>query len=286
MRPNAANVAQIAARQYGRVTCAQLLAAGLDRSQIKRWVADGRLRREHTGVYALGHPDGSPLGTAMSAVLAAGSGAVLSHASAGRLLRIVTWAAGPPEVTIGADQGRRRPGIRIHRSRLEPGDVGVLRGVPITTVARVLVDLAPRLEPAELTRACHEAWVRHGVAPDDVERCIARNPRKPGIAKLRRALGGDVTLSALEDGFLRLVADHGLPAPRTNVDVAGDKVDCHWPERDLTVELVSFRFHATRRAFEADVARRRRSSHLAFTYGDVFERGAATAALLRRRLAN
>jgi hypothetical protein len=72
--------------------------------------------------------------------------------------------------------------------------------------------------------------------------------------------------------------------PRTNVDHRGDKVDCRWPHHDLTVELLSYRFHATRRAFEADVARRRRSNHLAYTYGDVFDRAAATAAELRRRL--
>jgi hypothetical protein len=63
---------------------------------------------------------------------------------------------------------------------------------------------------------------------------------------------------------------------------AGDKVDCHWPQLGLTVELLSFRYHASRRAFEADVARRRRSSHLAFSYGDIFERGEQTAAELMR----
>ena len=75
--------------------------------------------------------------------------------------------------------------------------------------------------------------------PGHVEACIARNPGKPGAAKLRRALGCDVTLSALEDAFLALLAGHGLPLPRTNIDRRGDKVDCHWPEHDLTVELHS-----------------------------------------------
>jgi hypothetical protein len=135
-----------------------------------------------------------------------------------------------------------------------------------------------------LTRACHEAWAIHGTGPDEVEACIARNPRKKGAAKLRRALGADVTLSALEDEFLALLRRHCLPLPRTNVDHRGDKVDCRWPYHDLTVELLSYRFHATRRAFEADVARRRRSNHLAYTYGDVFDRPAATATELRRRL--
>ena len=111
----------------------------------------------------------------------------------------------------------------------------------------------------------------------------------PGLVasarELRRAMGADITLSMLEDGFLALLDADGLPRPRTNIDRRGDKVDCHWPQLDLTVELVTYRFHATRRAFETDVARRRRSSHLAYTYGDVFERGPTTAAELAVRLA-
>lgn len=73
----------------------------------------------------------------------------------------------------------------------------------------------------------------------------------------------------------------GLPLPRTNIDDKGDKGDCHWSHLGLTVELLSARYHGTRFVFEADVARRRRSGHLAFTYGDVFERSVATIAELR-----
>jgi len=105
-----------------------------------------------------------------------------------------------------------------------------------------------------------------------------------GIEKLRRALSSDVTLSKLESGFVALLRTHGLPLPRTNIDHHGDKVDCHWPDRDLTIELLSTTFHASRHAFEQDVARRRRSNHLAYTYGDVFERAAQTIADLRLRL--
>jgi len=102
--------------------------------------------------------------------------------------------------------------------------------------------------------------------------------------RLRVALGHDVRLSVLERGFLKLLAAHGLRTPRTNIDHHGDKVDCHWPDLDLTVELLSYRYHATREAFENDVARRRRSNHIAYTYGDVFERGAETIADPRSRL--
>ncbi|CAA9483426.1 MAG: hypothetical protein AVDCRST_MAG67-1101 [uncultured Solirubrobacteraceae bacterium] len=274
-------VARIAGQQHGRISHAQLVAAGIDRERIKRWRADGRLRPVHVGVYAVGHTAPSLLADLMAAALAAGAGAAVSHGSAGHAMRIVSVHVGQLEVTVPTTSGRERRGLVVHRVRqLHPADVTRLHGVAITTVPRILLDMAPRLSRADLTRACHEAWIRHRVTPPDVERCIARNPTKKGIAKLRQALGADVTLSDLEDGFLALLRRHGLPLPRTNIDLAGDKVDCHWPRHRLTVELLSYRFHASRRAFEDDVARRRRSSHLAFTWGDVFERGTQTAAEL------
>ena len=62
-------------------------------------------------------------------------------------------------------------------------------------------------------------------------------------------------------------------------------VDCHWPDHELTVELHSYTYHATRHAFERDIARRRRSSHVPFSWGDVFDRGPQTAAEIAARLA-
>ncbi len=286
MRELADRVAALAARQHGRISHGQLLAAGVDRERIKRWSADGRLRRVHLGVYAVGHVAPSELGRLAAAVLACGEGGVASHRAGAHAMVIVRGRVPLPEVTVPTLGGRRRPGIVVHRVRsLDPLDTTTIRGIPMTTPARVLLDLAPRLTPSELTRACHEAWIHHAVAEADVRACIARNPGKKGAAKLLRALGADVTLSGLEDGFLALLRRHGLPLPRTNVDREGDRVDCHWPGRDLVVELLGYRFHASRRAFEADIARRRRSRHLAYTYGDVFERGAQTAAELRRLLA-
>lgn len=266
------------------MTRTQLIAAGLDADRIKRWIAAGRLRRVHRGVYAVGHEAPSVYADYMAAVLASGAGAVLSHRSAAHLLRLIGGAPPPPEVTIPVTAGRTRPGVVVHRSTLHSLDVSTLDGIPITTVPRNLLDLAPTAAPTQLTRLCHEAWVRHECGRDQVEACIARNPRKPGATQLRRALGSDVTLSDLEDAFLELLRAHGLALPRTNIDHHGDKVDCHWPHLDLTVELLSFRYHATRRAFEQDIARRRSSNHIAYTYGDVFERGATTIADLRRRM--
>lgn len=286
--PDFANVARIADRQHGRVTWAQIVAAGVTPKQATAWCRDGILRREHRGVYAVGHGAPSRLGDLKAAELTGGADGAVSHACSGCLLRLIAVWPARPEITVPGLGGRRRPGIVIHRVRTLPAlDLFVYRGIRTTAVPRTLLDLAPRLSLAGLTTACHEAWVHHRTTPHHIEACIARNPHKPGAAKLRRALGSDATLSALEDGFLELLARHDLPAPRTNTDHHGDKVDCHWPALGLTIELLGYRFHNSRKAFEDDVARRRRSAHHAFAWGDVFERAAATAhevaALLTRR---
>lgn len=286
MRALFATAVRQADRQHGRITRAQLLAAGVDRKRIERWIGDGRLRRVHHGVYAVGHVAPSVDGDYMAAVLAGGAGAVLSHRAAAFKLGLLRISSPPrPEITVPTTDHRRRPGIIIHRVRsLHPNDTASIDNIAITTVPRILLDLAPKTRRKELTRLAHEAWVRHGTSPDHIEACIGRNPYKPGAGNLRGALGSDVTLSFLEDAFLELLAMHDLPLPRTNISVEEDKVDCHWPDRNLTIELLSYRFHATRRAFEEDVARRRRSSHVAYTWGDVTQRAAATAQELRRRL--
>ena len=272
------SAARIARNHHGLATRSQLMAAGFDRTRIERWIADGRLRPVHRGVYAVGHTAASVRRDYLAAVLAAGAGAVLSHMPAAHLLRIMRGAPPPPEVTIPGTAGRRRPGITIHRSRLPALDVAELDHIPITIVPRILLDLAPRLTPNQLARACHEASVLHDTTPDQIEACIGRNPHRRGTSKLRDALGSDVTLSVLEDAFLELLATRGLPLPRTNVDVRGHKVDCHWPEIALTIELHGYRYHRTRRAFDTDLARRRRSRHFAFGYGDVVDHPQRTAA--------
>ncbi len=278
-------VAQVAGRQHGRISHAQMLAAGIDRDRIKRWRADGRLRPVYRGVYAVGHTATVPLADLMAAVLTCGDGAHASHRSVLHARGIVREAPSRPEVSVPTPGGRRQKGIVVHRRMsLPPRDTMIFEAIAMTTVPRALLDVAPTLEPSVLCRACHEAWVRCRVTPAQIEACITRNPTKPGAAKLRRACGADTTLSELESGFLVLLDRHSLPRPRTNIDLAGDKVDCHWPRHELTVELHSYRFHATRWGFENDNTRRRRSRHLPFTWGDVFERGEQTAAELRALL--
>src|SRR5439155_3542468 len=132
-------------------------------------------------------------------------------------------------------------GIETHRARAH--DQGTTwRGVPITTVPRTLIDIAHKMPVKQLTRAVHEADVRHGVTRASFR---TRLP-KP----LRAILEGDIpiTLSELENRFLELLASEGLPTPHTNRPRGTKRVDCHWAARGLIVELDSYRFHRTRHA--------------------------------------
>lgn len=278
MPRNFDKVARIAARQHGRATTAQMLEAGVREWQIRDWHADRLLHREHDGVYAVGHAAPSALGELMSAVLACGDEARVADLSAAFEYGCIVARPLRPQIVVPTLNGRSRPGIDIHRVAVLPVlDTTDHHGVPFVTVPRALLDMARRVPEQMLTRAGHQAWVLHRTGMREIEACLARNPHRPGRAKLRRALGADVTLSELEDGFLVLLDDCRILRCRTNVDVRGHKVDCHWPAYDLTVELHGYRFHASRQAFEADVTRRRRTRHTAFSWGDVFERRGATA---------
>ncbi len=162
---------------------------------------------------------------------------------------------------------------------LDPRDVTRSRGIPITSVPRTLVDLAATLPLRALSRACHEAGVRYRTTPAEVEAVLARRPNSPGASKLRRIIRGEeqVTLSKLEARFLERLREAGLPLPETNRPAGGRRVDCRWPEQGLTVELDSYRYHASRHAWEEDRRRERQAyargdEFRHYTWEDVFER--------------
>jgi hypothetical protein len=269
---------RIASAQHGLVTRVQLLAAGMSNAVVRRRVRKGGLIRVHRGVYRVGHRAPSVEATYLAAVLACGNGATLSGMAAAHLLRLVKGPAPAPEVT--ALSKRRVAGVTTKRRRAPATlDAVVVRGIPVTTVAWTLVDLASVLPVDQLARACHEAGILYRTTPTQVEALLARRPNTPGAAKLKAVTGGEVhvTLSELERRFLQHLRKAGLPAPRTNRPAGGRRVDCRWPEHALTVELDSYRYHHSRHAWEQD-RRREREAHARgddfrrYTYGDVLER--------------
>jgi len=269
-------LARIAGGAHGVVTRADLLAAGVTADEITQRVRVGALLPEYRGVYRVGHRAPNVEAWYLAAVRACGDGAMLSGSPAAFLYVLVRGSAPMPEVTAPTE--RRVPGIKTIRVRRGVWDATTWRGIPVTTVARTLVDLGAVLEIGTLARACHEAGVRYRTTPSDVEAVLARRPRSPGAGALRRILHGDVrvTLSALERRFLARLTEAGLSLPETNRPAGGRRVDCRWSEPPLTVELDSYRFHHSRHSWEQDrrrerEARARGDEFRRYTYGDVFE---------------
>lgn len=270
-------IARIASRQHGVVTLAQMTSAGVSPAAIRTRIKRGALLRIHRGVFRVGHSAPSVLARYMAAVLGSGQGAVLAGRAAGYLLGLITGTPPPPAAITPSE--RKVPGVQIRSARRgAPTESWTFRGIPVTTVARTLVDLAAELPIDGLALAVHRAAVRHQTTPREVEAALSRRPCAKGAGTLRAVLRGDVpvTLSKLERRFLDRLRDAHLPLPQTNIISVGFRVDCRWPDRRLTVELDGYRYHHTRHAWELDrrrerVARARGDEFRRYTYGDVLE---------------
>jgi very-short-patch-repair endonuclease len=239
----------------------QLAALGVGHGAVDHRLTRRLLHPVHRGVFALGHSVLSREGRWMAAVLAAGPGAVLSYRSAAALWQIRDTARARTEVS--APGRRRRADIETHRIVLAPDEVTTHCGIPVTTPARTLLDLAAVLTPHQLERALHEAEYRRLASPFPLDALIARHPTRRGTVTLRRLLqdlrehGAGVTRSVLEDAFLPFLDAHAFPRPKLNEEIGPYTVDALWPGARLVVELDSRQAHDTRTAFESDRARDR-----------------------------
>jgi predicted transcriptional regulator of viral defense system len=260
-------IAELALKQHGVVALSQLRTLGVtDRAMHKR-VRSGRMHRVHHGVYAVGHAALAPDGRRLAAVLACGRSAVLSHRSAATMWDLVGGDGSKWHVTApGRSGGRQGPReVVVHHPRsLHPADVTTLRAIPITTVARTLVDLADVLGQQRLERAVHEAEVLRLLDVDAVHRALQRAPGRRGRRTLLTVLAAHTasapTRSELEARFSQLRRDHDLPRPRTNVHLdIGEpvpaEVDALFDDTNVIVELDGAATHHTARAFERDRAR-------------------------------
>jgi predicted transcriptional regulator of viral defense system len=259
-----AAIAELAGRQHGVVSRAQLTRLGIGRRAIERRIQARRLHALHRGVYAVGHLALTREGRWLAAVLASGRGAALSHRSAAALWGIRVAASAFVEVTVPVAR-RGRGGIRVHHTVLPADELTSRDGIPVTTAARTLVDLAAVLTPTRLERAIARAELLRLSDTTSLAALLLRYPRRSGSAALRRLLAAaaqpDVTRSELEDRFLAFLDTHRLPRPETNVllHLPGRtiEVDCLWRRQRLVVELDGYAAHGTRRAFDVDRARDR-----------------------------
>src|ERR671911_106270 len=256
-------IAELAGRQHGLVTRKQLLDLGLSCDAVDNRLKAGRLHSLYRGVYLLGHVAAPPHAREMAAVLACGSGAAMSHGSAAHLLRLLPYPAEvvPLDLIVSGRHPGSRPGIRLHRPviPLDPRDVGVVDGIPVTKPARTLLDLAASVTASDLERALAEAQARRMVTRATLEAVLARGGRTRGAAALRRRLDSGarptLTRSEAERRLLDLIRRAQLAHPAANAWVGRHEVDLLWRAQRLVVEVDGFQFHSSRVAFERDRAR-------------------------------
>jgi very-short-patch-repair endonuclease len=253
-------LAALANRQYGAVGRWQLVELGFGAEAIKLRLESDRLHHIHRESYAVGHGRISQRGSWMAAVVAYGAEALLSHHSAAALWGLVR-ARGPIDVTapLGRQGVRRRRGIRLHRCKLFDGDRTKRDGIPVTTVARTLFDLAETVDYRHFEQACEEADRLKLLRARDLERLCELGRGRRALRPVRRLLAdlraATTTRSPLEERFQAFVREYRLPPPATNVLVLGKEVDALWPAARLIAELDSWEFHSHRAAFQRDRAR-------------------------------
>jgi very-short-patch-repair endonuclease len=222
---------------------------------IDAWVARERLHVVHRSVYAIGHEPLTGRGRLMAAVLASGPEAVVSHRTAAWLWDVLPDHRSTIDVTA-ARHRRGQRGITLHRSKLDEADRAAVEGIPVTSLARTLLDVAEVIPPRRLARAVEEAERRRLLDLTAVHDVIARGIGRRGVGRLRKAIvayrPAPFTRSELERRFTDLVRHAGLPLPSQNVYLHGFEVDAVWESHRLVVELDGYDYHRTRAAFERD----------------------------------
>jgi len=265
-------LSELAREQHGPFSLDQLRDVGLTAPAVRYRVATGRLHRIHHTVYSLVPREllGRE-GLYMAAVLACGPGAVLSHRSAAVLHELRDWGYTRIEVTVPGRSGRRHEGVKVHRSTtLTTADVTVVNNIPVTTVARTLLDLAEVVTGRQLERSFDQAEIVETLDLRAIQDQLARNPTRRGAKAVRHVLethyiGSTPTENDFEDAFLALTRRLGLPDPESQFYIDprdGErpiKVDFAWPGRRIAVETDGRRTHRTQQAFETD---RRRDQRL------------------------
>ena len=248
-------LADLAASQHGVVATSQLLTLGYGRNAVAKAEKVGRLHRVHRGVYAVGHQNLTWHGRCMAAVLAA-SPSVASHFSAAWLWGLVRSPPGTLHVTCRKSRHAERSFV-THTAGLLRVDLTRREGIPVTSLARTILDCATRTDRARSSASSSEPtmprtstggrWSTSSIA----RRGIAGGPKVRAALEIYRETPV-FTRSGLERRFFEVVTAAGLPVPSMNAFVAGYEIDAWWEAERFGVELDVYETHGSRLSFEED----------------------------------
>lgn len=249
-------IAVVAAKQLGNITRQQLLALGLTSDDIKYRIRIGRLHPVFRGVYAVGAPPRLPLQRAAAAVLAGGGPAVAGVAGGSAMTLWGFWHRWEEPFEIAVLKGDRRlPNLTIHRPRsLTQRELTTHLGIRVTSPARTLFDVAPRLNDRQLKRDVNNALHSKFLTTGHLAELIVRHPGHPSTVRLRYFVTteGGPTLSDWERAFPAFCESQDLPPPVMSRKAGRHTPDASWPRLGIVIELDSWEFHNTRVDFEVD----------------------------------
>lgn len=246
-------VGLVATKQDSLITWDQLRYLGLGPGAIEHRVKRGLLHRLHPGVFCWGTLIESPWMRARAALYAAGRDSIVTHDAACGLIGIRPAPEGAIDITV-IGRRVRRTGIRAHNvAKVARDDVRQIRGIPVSSPARALLEIAPRLTTRELSDAVEQAQVKRLVTKRDIEQTIERAGPRPGVAALRALLEEPAfTRSWAERRVVALMRAARLPRPQFNAHAQGFEVDALWRDQRVVLEFDSYGFHATKAAQERD----------------------------------
>jgi very-short-patch-repair endonuclease len=198
----------------------------------------------------------------MAAALHLRGNALVAGLDAAELLQMLDTTqrrngARPIEMLVVARTIHPIPGIRARRvPAIARQDMRWRHGIPVTSPARTLLDLAAVFDDFELEAALAAAFRRNAVRASQLRDVIQRNSYAKGAHRLRALLDSAETPHDTRSGYerrlLALIRDAELPMPQSNVSVGGYMVDMVWPDLKLVVEFDSWGFHGNRASFEID----------------------------------
>jgi len=281
----------LAETQDGPISRPQLLACGFSPAKISRLLKSEWLIKLFHGVYALAQTSLTERGRLVAPLLYAGPGSALSHETAAYHLKLIERQS--PKVHVSC-LGKRRsqPGLALHRPKSFESESW--NGLPCTTLAQTLVDIAPGCPDWELRKALANAQFGRRLTAESMASVTGKG--HPGSAKLNRAIQKHMpelakTLSPLEDMLLFLCEKHGVPLPAPNKRIGKWRPDGVWPDAKLIVELDGGANHSspTQRRVDAERDMYYRSLGylvLRYTYWQVRRQGQAIAAELKATLAS
>lgn len=286
-----AAIVRLAMHQHGLITTQQALGLGATPDVVQRQTDRGRWTTLRRGVYVVGAAPSTWEQRAMGATLAGGPDVIASARSGARIWGLVD-RSGPLEVLV---EGRRRvrlDRVVVHRTLLLPAvDRDRVRGIPVTSIARTLVDASAGQDPDVVGQWIDQAMRDHGLQLMELESCLARlaGPGRRDVRAIRAALerrpvGYDPGESSLEARVVRIIATAGLPPPilqhpvrRADGKLA--RIDVSYPWAMVALEPEGFAFHRDRTAFDRD---RIRGAELTLLGWDVYR---LTTAMSDRYLA-